>query len=123
MTPQEAFEQWRESLNPDAMWSLSPRNIWEAAWIFAASACNSVCANTTTISIDELAKLKRVLEAAKWANFCPDAGGYHGGRPVESCYEELNDAVNSYFGTDIETPITDWITEEELNKMLENKRD
>lgn len=47
----------------------------------------------------------RIIEAAKWANFCPDAGGYRNGRSVEDCYEELNAALNDYYGTDIQVPV------------------
>lgn len=80
---------------------------------------------------DELAELRkassaptipegwqRVIEAAKWAIFCPDAGGYKDGRSVEDCYEELEAAVNAYFGTDIQAADIDYITEDELNSLL-----
>ena len=66
----------------------------------------------------KLDKVDAVIEAAKWANFCPDAGGYADGRSVETCYEDLNIAVNNYYGTNIDTPMQEWITEEELNTML-----
>lgn len=63
-------------------------------------------------------KAKRVIEAAKFCNYCPDAGGYADGRSVEDCYEELSTALNDYYGVNIDTPISEWITEEELRDML-----
>lgn len=63
-------------------------------------------------------KLARVIEAAKWANYCPSAGGYRDGRSVEDCYEELGEAVNAYFGVDIDARTIEWVSEEELDAML-----
>lgn len=63
-------------------------------------------------------KVKRVIEAAKFCNYCPDAGGYADGRSVEDCYEELSAAMNDYYGVNINTPVLEWITEEELGDML-----
>lgn len=62
--------------------------------------------------------VQRIIEAAKFCNYCPDAGGYLDGRSVEDCYEELNSALNSYYGVNIDTPVSEWITEEELEKLL-----
>jgi hypothetical protein len=63
-------------------------------------------------------KVLRVIEAAKFCNYCPDAGGYRDGRSVEDCYEELSAALNDYYGVHIDTPVSIWITEEELEAHI-----
>lgn len=67
---------------------------------------------------DKIEKILKVVEAAKFVNYCPTAGGYKDGRSVEDCYEDLQNALTDYFGVYIETPMEDWITEEELEKIL-----
>lgn len=62
--------------------------------------------------------VQRIVEAAMWANWCPDAGGYHGGRSVETCYEDLHQALCEYFATDLESPMSEWLSEEELKERL-----
>jgi hypothetical protein len=64
------------------------------------------------------AEADRVIKAATLANFCPSAGGYRDGQSVEGCYEELTDALNAFYGSDVEAPLDEWITEQELDVML-----
>ena len=67
-------------------------------------------------------KVQRIIEAAKFCNYCPEAGGYVDGRSVEDCYEELSAALNNYYNVDISTPLSEWITEEQLEFMLRRSR-
>jgi hypothetical protein len=67
--------------------------------------------------------VQRVIDAATWANFCPSEGGYRDGRSVEDCYEELNAALNDFYGTDLEHDELGWITEAELDETLRPKLD
>jgi hypothetical protein len=60
----------------------------------------------------------RVIKAATRANFCPAAGGYREGESVEGCYEELTDALNAFYGSNVEAPLEEWISEQELDVML-----
>ena len=69
-------------------------------------------------TLEWVEKATKVIEAAKWANYCPDAGGYRDGRSVEDCYEELNDALNEFYGVNIEVPMEGWLTEVELDELL-----
>lgn len=62
-------------------------------------------------------KIARVVEAARFACWCPDAGGFKNGRSMEDCYEELHDALQDLYNTDLDTDL-DWITEEEFNQMI-----
>ena len=59
-------------------------------------------------------KAQNVILAAAYASFCPTAGSFLEGRSVEDCFEELTYAVNQYFGTHINSPMEDYISEDEL---------
>jgi hypothetical protein len=67
----------------------------------------------------KLAKAESVIEAATFCNWCPNAGGYSGGRSVEDCYENLNTALSEYYGVHtLACPMDEWITENELRADL-----
>lgn len=59
-----------------------------------------------------------VIEAAKWAVFCPEYGGYKEGISMETCFENLDDAVKQYFDTKIDTPVFTHWTQNELHEKL-----
>jgi hypothetical protein len=68
---------------------------------------------------DEL--VQRLIEAAMWSNYCPEAGGYKYGRSAEDCYEELSAACEAYFGVSTETSVTQWWSEDELRAAIRRK--
>jgi len=71
--------------------------------------------------LPDMSRAALVIEAAKYVNFCPDAGGFNEGRSVEDCFEELDTAVQDYFGTKIQWPMQDWISEEDLEELIKRK--
>lgn len=66
---------------------------------------------------------ERVIEAAKFANWCPDAGGYVDGRSIEDCYERLHESLVDHFKCgypdSLYVPMPDYITEAELDKRIQ----